>query len=91
MSFFQLVRREMQGSLTRLAVMSGLGGVSNAAILAAINAGAQSAAGVERCFRTGRDGVVHPVAGTAFAYALKFDALQLKGFSDQRVQASRRT
>jgi putative ATP-binding cassette transporter len=33
----------MQGSLVRLAVMSGLGGTSNAAILAAINAGAQSA------------------------------------------------
>jgi putative ATP-binding cassette transporter len=43
MSFFQLVRREMQGSLDRLAVMSGLGGVSNAAILAAINSGAQAA------------------------------------------------
>ena len=41
MSFFQLVRREMQGSLDRLVVMSGLGGVSNAAILAAINAGAR--------------------------------------------------
>ena len=45
MSFFQLVRREMQGSLDRLAVMSGLGGVSNAAILAAINSGAQPRAG----------------------------------------------
>src|SRR5215471_14356445 len=43
MSFFQLVRREMQGSLDRLAVMSGLSGVSNAAILAAINSGAQAA------------------------------------------------
>ena len=43
MSFFQLVRREMQGSLDRLVVMSGLGGTSNAAILAAINAGAQAA------------------------------------------------
>ena len=43
MSFFQLVRREMHGSLNRLAVMSGLGGVSNAAILAAINSGAQAA------------------------------------------------
>ena len=43
MTFFQLVRREMQGSLNRLAVMSGLGGVSNAAILAAINSGAQAA------------------------------------------------
>jgi putative ATP-binding cassette transporter len=43
MSFLQLVRREMQGSLTRLVVMSGLGGASNAAILAAINSGAQSA------------------------------------------------
>jgi putative ATP-binding cassette transporter len=43
MSFFQLVRREMQGSLDRLVVMSGLGGISNAAILAAINAGAQAA------------------------------------------------
>jgi putative ATP-binding cassette transporter len=43
MSFFQLVRREMQGSLDRLAIMSGLGGASNAAILAAINSGAQAA------------------------------------------------
>jgi cyclic peptide transporter len=43
MSFFQLVRREMQGSLDRMVVMSGLGGISNAAILAAINAGAQRA------------------------------------------------
>ena len=43
MSFFLLVRREMQGSLPRLVVMSGLGGISNAAILAAINAGAQAA------------------------------------------------
>jgi putative ATP-binding cassette transporter len=43
MSFFQLVRREMQSSLQRLVVMSCLGGVSNAAILAAINAGAQDA------------------------------------------------
>ena len=33
----------MQGSLDRLVVMSGLGGASNAAILAAINAGAQAA------------------------------------------------
>jgi putative ATP-binding cassette transporter len=43
MSFFQLIRREMQGSLDRLAIMSGLGGISNAAILAAINSGAQAA------------------------------------------------
>src|SRR5438270_12483286 len=43
MSFLKLVRREMQGSLQRLAVVSGLGGVSTAAILAAINAGAQAA------------------------------------------------
>ena len=42
MSFVQLVRREMQGSLPRLLFMSALGGVSNAAILAAINAGVQS-------------------------------------------------
>jgi putative ATP-binding cassette transporter len=33
----------MQGSLPRLATMSALGGISNATILAAINAGAQSA------------------------------------------------
>ena len=33
----------MQGSLDRLAIMSGLGGISNAAILAAINSGAQAA------------------------------------------------
>src|SRR5437763_7002819 len=43
MPFFQLVRREMQGSLNRLVIMSGLGGASNAAILAAINSGAQAA------------------------------------------------
>ncbi|HEY7247340.1 MAG TPA: cyclic peptide export ABC transporter [Xanthobacteraceae bacterium] len=43
MSFFRLVRREMQGSLNRLIVMSGLGGASNATILAAINSGAQAA------------------------------------------------
>src|ERR671932_2424141 len=43
MSFFQLFRREMQGSLKRLFIMSGLGGVSTASILAAINAGAQAA------------------------------------------------
>jgi len=43
MSFFTLVRREMQGSLKRLVIMSSLGGVSTASILAAINAGAQAA------------------------------------------------
>ena len=43
MTFFQLVRREMEGSLPRLAFMSGLVGTSNAAILAAVNAGAQAA------------------------------------------------
>jgi putative pyoverdin transport system ATP-binding/permease protein len=43
MSFFQLVRREMESSLERLVFIAGLGGVSSASILAAINAGAQSA------------------------------------------------
>lgn len=43
MSFFSLVRREMQGSLNRLVIMSSLGGISTASILAAINAGAQAA------------------------------------------------
>lgn len=43
MSFLQLVRREMRGSLRKLLVMACLGGVSSAAILAAINAGAQAA------------------------------------------------
>jgi putative ATP-binding cassette transporter len=41
MSFIQLVRREMHGSLPKLVIMSGLGGISTAAILAAINAGMQ--------------------------------------------------
>src|SRR6201999_3481633 len=36
-------RREMHGSLPRLVFMSGLGGISNAALLAAINNAAQSA------------------------------------------------
>jgi putative ATP-binding cassette transporter len=43
MSFFQLVRREMQGSLTRLTVVSALGAVSTSSILAAINSGAHAA------------------------------------------------
>ncbi|HEY2426779.1 MAG TPA: cyclic peptide export ABC transporter [Pseudolabrys sp.] len=43
MSFIQLVRREMHGSLQKLVFMSAVGGVSNSAILAAINAGAASA------------------------------------------------
>jgi putative ATP-binding cassette transporter len=43
MSFFQLVRREMHGSLPKLVFMSGVGGISNACILAAINAGMQNA------------------------------------------------
>ena len=42
MSFIQLVRREMQGSLPRLLFMSGLGGISTASILASINAGVQN-------------------------------------------------
>jgi hypothetical protein len=33
----------MEGSLRRLVFMAGLGGISSASILAAINAGAQSA------------------------------------------------
>jgi putative ATP-binding cassette transporter len=43
MSFFQLVRREMEGSLTRLAIVSALGGISTTLILAAINTGAHAA------------------------------------------------
>jgi putative pyoverdin transport system ATP-binding/permease protein len=43
MSFLQLVRTERHGSLRKLLVMSSLGGISSAAILAAINAGAQAA------------------------------------------------
>ncbi len=43
MSFIQLVRREMHGSLPKLVFMSGVGGISNASILAAINAGVQDA------------------------------------------------
>ncbi len=42
MSFLRLVRREIQGSLPRLLIVSAVGGISNAAILAAINAGAQA-------------------------------------------------
>src|SRR6266542_2812366 len=43
MSFFSLVRREMYGSLDRLIFISALGGISTAAILTAINSGAQAA------------------------------------------------
>jgi putative ATP-binding cassette transporter len=43
MSFLQLVRREMHGSMPKLLFMSSVGGISNASILAAINAGVQDA------------------------------------------------
>ncbi len=43
MPFLQLVRREMQGSLHRLLLVSCFGGVSTATILATINAGAHAA------------------------------------------------
>jgi putative ATP-binding cassette transporter len=42
MSFLQLVRRKIQGSLYRLVFMFGLGGISIVSILAAINAGAHA-------------------------------------------------
>ena len=43
MSFLQLVRREMQGSLGRLVFVSAMGGLSTTAIIGAINAGAGAA------------------------------------------------
>src|SRR6185437_2824297 len=43
MTFIDLFRREMHGSLPRLVFMSGLGGISHAALLAAINNAAQNA------------------------------------------------
>src|SRR5688572_22035838 len=43
MSFFQLVRREMEGSLGQLVFVSAMGGLSTTAIIGAINAGAQVA------------------------------------------------
>jgi putative ATP-binding cassette transporter len=43
MSFLQLALREMHGSPRKLVFMSALGGISSAAILAAINTGAQAA------------------------------------------------
>lgn len=43
MSFLQFVHREMHSSLPKLVFMSGIGGISSVAILAAINAGAQTA------------------------------------------------
>jgi putative pyoverdin transport system ATP-binding/permease protein len=43
MTFFELVRREMESSLKRLTFVSALGGISTTAILSAINAGAQAA------------------------------------------------
>src|SRR4051794_40900746 len=42
MTFIQLVRREMYGSLPRLVFMAGLGGISTSALLAAVNAAAQA-------------------------------------------------
>jgi len=41
MSYLQLIRREMHSSLPKLLLMSGLGGISNALLLAVINAAVQ--------------------------------------------------
>lgn len=46
MSFLQLIRREMHGSLSKLLSMSALGGISTASILAAINVGMQGNSGL---------------------------------------------
>lgn len=43
MSFLQLVRRDMRASLPKLLFMAGIGGISSALILAAVNAGAVAA------------------------------------------------
>src|SRR3954454_23725401 len=43
MTFLQLVRREMVGSLGRLIFVSAMGGVSTTALIGAINAGAGAA------------------------------------------------
>ncbi|MGD9924653.1 MAG: cyclic peptide export ABC transporter [Pseudorhodoplanes sp.] len=48
MSFLQLVHREMHASVRKLVFMSVIGGISNAAILTAINAGAAAADTEER-------------------------------------------
>jgi putative ATP-binding cassette transporter len=48
MSFLQLVHREMHASVRKLVIMSIIGGVSNAAILTAINTGAAAADTEER-------------------------------------------
>jgi putative pyoverdin transport system ATP-binding/permease protein len=45
MQFLELIRREMHSSLPKLLFMAGLGGVSTAAILAAINSGMQANSG----------------------------------------------
>ncbi len=47
MTFLQLVHREMRGSLPKLVFMAAIGGLCNATILAAINAGAQAASGAQ--------------------------------------------
>jgi putative ATP-binding cassette transporter len=46
MAFFQLIRREIQGSLHRLIVMICLAGAGNFALLAAINSGTQAGGNV---------------------------------------------
>lgn len=48
MTFLELIRREMYGSLSRLVIMCGLAGVSNAALLSAINTAAQAASSDEK-------------------------------------------
>jgi putative ATP-binding cassette transporter len=48
MTFIELIRREMYGSLPRLVIMAGLGGISTSALLAAVNAAAQAASNDEK-------------------------------------------
>jgi putative ATP-binding cassette transporter len=48
MTFLELVRREMHGSMPKFLIMSALGGISTAAVLAAINTGIQSTSGGQK-------------------------------------------
>jgi len=50
------------------------------------DARAQASTALEKFFRAGRDGAIHPVTGPAFLRAMKTDTLNFEIAPDQRIQ-----
>jgi hypothetical protein len=50
------------------------------------NSGAQTAATLQKCFRAGCDGAIHPIARSTLFHSMKIHALHFKVATDQLVK-----